>query len=361
MCGLPHHQLPSYLGKLLKEAGLRVAIAEQLDTPAVVKGMVNREVVRVVTPATSVKTRTSSWSPRRTVIWPPSCRFPGRAEAARVGRGGPGHVHRRVPPHRGGKGRERPPAGQQGAFPRLSPKGSPAPQVLLPFPRRWNGATTPVEGAPPFLKAQRPAPPPPGAGRPEPRGASASRVTAPCPPPGPCSLTWRAQPTPGPGRRPGPQGLPPRFLFGVGRFGRQPPGPPCRRRSRGPRVLSSLWEVLGPQFPARPWAGANSRPGSPLRPLRDLAAIKERQDRLQFLLERGTQRRALAELLRDCADVERISSRLSAGSVTGRDLSALRRTAPPFARGGETLLRQRGFGPRRFAPQPAHGRSLRSR
>src|SRR4051812_40567465 len=51
MCGLPHHQLPSYLGKLLK-AGLRVAIAEQLDTPATVKGMVNREVVRVVTPAT---------------------------------------------------------------------------------------------------------------------------------------------------------------------------------------------------------------------------------------------------------------------------------------------------------------------
>ncbi|HND64254.1 MAG TPA: DNA mismatch repair protein MutS, partial [Elusimicrobiota bacterium] len=51
MCGLPHHALPGYLGKLLKR-GWRVAIAEQMEDPATTKGMVRRDVVRVVTPGT---------------------------------------------------------------------------------------------------------------------------------------------------------------------------------------------------------------------------------------------------------------------------------------------------------------------
>ncbi len=51
MCGIPYHALDTYLGKLIK-AGRKVAICEQVEDPAQTSGMVDREVVRVVTPGT---------------------------------------------------------------------------------------------------------------------------------------------------------------------------------------------------------------------------------------------------------------------------------------------------------------------
>jgi DNA mismatch repair protein MutS len=51
MCGVPHHALDSYLAKLLA-AGLKVAICDQVEDPAQAKGLVKREVTRVVTPGT---------------------------------------------------------------------------------------------------------------------------------------------------------------------------------------------------------------------------------------------------------------------------------------------------------------------
>jgi len=51
LAGIPHHSLNLYLGKLIK-AGLKVAIAEQTSDPKTSKGIVEREVVRVVTPGT---------------------------------------------------------------------------------------------------------------------------------------------------------------------------------------------------------------------------------------------------------------------------------------------------------------------
>ncbi len=51
MCGIPHQTLESYLGRLL-ERGFRVAICEQVEDPKKAKGLVRREVVRVVTPGT---------------------------------------------------------------------------------------------------------------------------------------------------------------------------------------------------------------------------------------------------------------------------------------------------------------------
>src|SRR5690242_5478910 len=63
MAGVPHHALDRYLGKLL-QAGHRVAIREQMEDPATVKGRpVRREVVRVVTPGTL--TEDSFLDPRR--------------------------------------------------------------------------------------------------------------------------------------------------------------------------------------------------------------------------------------------------------------------------------------------------------
>jgi DNA mismatch repair protein MutS len=51
MAGFPHHQLEPYLQKLLR-AGQRVAVCDQVEDSAVAKGLVKREVTRVITPGT---------------------------------------------------------------------------------------------------------------------------------------------------------------------------------------------------------------------------------------------------------------------------------------------------------------------
>jgi DNA mismatch repair protein MutS len=51
MCGIPHFASENYIGKLVK-AGHKVAICEQVEDPREAKGIVKREVVRVITPGT---------------------------------------------------------------------------------------------------------------------------------------------------------------------------------------------------------------------------------------------------------------------------------------------------------------------
>src|SRR5688500_8386747 len=51
MAGFPYHQLESYLAKLIA-SGLRVAICEQVEDPKQAKGIVKRELTRIVTPGT---------------------------------------------------------------------------------------------------------------------------------------------------------------------------------------------------------------------------------------------------------------------------------------------------------------------
>jgi DNA mismatch repair protein MutS len=51
MAGFPHHQLDSYLAKIIA-AGYRAAICEQVEDPKLAKGLVRREVTRIVTPGT---------------------------------------------------------------------------------------------------------------------------------------------------------------------------------------------------------------------------------------------------------------------------------------------------------------------
>ena len=55
MCGVPYHSSESYIGRLI-DKGYRVAICEQVEDPALAKGLVKREVVRVVTPGTLIET-----------------------------------------------------------------------------------------------------------------------------------------------------------------------------------------------------------------------------------------------------------------------------------------------------------------
>jgi DNA mismatch repair protein MutS len=51
MCGVPHHALDVYVGKLVR-AGFKVAICDQVEDPAQARGLVRREVTRVITPGT---------------------------------------------------------------------------------------------------------------------------------------------------------------------------------------------------------------------------------------------------------------------------------------------------------------------
>ncbi len=53
MCGVPYHAVDTYLNKLISK-GYKVAICEQVEDPKTAKGIVKREVIRVVTPGTNL-------------------------------------------------------------------------------------------------------------------------------------------------------------------------------------------------------------------------------------------------------------------------------------------------------------------
>lgn len=54
MCGVPYHAAPQYIARLVK-AGHRVALCEQMEDPRQAKGVVKREVIRVITPSTQIE------------------------------------------------------------------------------------------------------------------------------------------------------------------------------------------------------------------------------------------------------------------------------------------------------------------
>ena len=56
MCGVPYHAAETYVSRLI-EKGYKVAICEQVEDPKTAKGMVKREVTRVVTPGTNLNTQ----------------------------------------------------------------------------------------------------------------------------------------------------------------------------------------------------------------------------------------------------------------------------------------------------------------
>jgi DNA mismatch repair protein MutS len=87
MAGFPHHQLDSYLAKIIA-AGHRAAVCEQVEDPKLAKGIVKREVTRIVTPGTVTDDA---------LLDPQSCNFlaaltppvaVARADRIRAGRSG---------------------------------------------------------------------------------------------------------------------------------------------------------------------------------------------------------------------------------------------------------------------------------
>ncbi len=57
MCGVPYHAAENYINKLVSK-GYKVAIGEQVEDPKLAKGLVKREVVRIVTPGTNINSQT---------------------------------------------------------------------------------------------------------------------------------------------------------------------------------------------------------------------------------------------------------------------------------------------------------------
>ncbi|MBQ3397609.1 MAG: DNA mismatch repair protein MutS, partial [Synergistaceae bacterium] len=68
MAGIPHHALNSYLSRLIR-AGYRAAICEQIGEPNP-KGLVERRVIRVVTPGTYLPENEESESAHLASVWP---------------------------------------------------------------------------------------------------------------------------------------------------------------------------------------------------------------------------------------------------------------------------------------------------
>jgi len=56
MCGVPYHAVDNYISKLI-EKGYKVAICEQVEDPALAKGLVERDVIRIITPGTVIEDR----------------------------------------------------------------------------------------------------------------------------------------------------------------------------------------------------------------------------------------------------------------------------------------------------------------
>ena len=95
MCGVPHHAVNAYLAKLLRR-GFKVAVCEQMEDPRSAKGVVKREVIKVLTPGTAVEVENGDarentyiaavvLTPRMAGAWPGSTSFPGRSGRSRAG------------------------------------------------------------------------------------------------------------------------------------------------------------------------------------------------------------------------------------------------------------------------------------
>jgi DNA mismatch repair protein MutS len=80
MCGVPYHSAAIYLQRLLRK-GYKIALCEQMEDPKAVKGIVRREVTRVLTPGTALDTTLAAGESQ----WLASVAAAGTGPAARVG------------------------------------------------------------------------------------------------------------------------------------------------------------------------------------------------------------------------------------------------------------------------------------
>ncbi len=327
MCGVPHHALSGYLAKLLK-LGIRVAIAEQMQDPATTKGMVQRDVVRVVTPGTVLEDELLQAKQNNFLVaaypsWMDGTRGWGLA-ALDLSTGQ--FLLTSFSDREDAKA-------LAGEISRLAPKEIIAPQSIHKTFRLEKPVTSVDDTF--FIPDQ--------AARNLALAFHATGLNG-------FGLTPKHPAVPAAGailryveaNHPGAlEVLQPPRLYHLSdyllldenaiRHLDLLPAPPTGAAfvTEGPRTL---WEVL--DNTSTP-AGGRKLKWWLLHPLMSVDGIHERQNRVEFYLEHKRERSAQAKILNDAADVERILGRLTLGRATGRDLNALRRTLrrlPEFAK-----------------------------
>lgn len=105
----------------------------------------------------------------------------------------------------------------------------------------------------------------------------------------------------------------------------------------------SLFEVMDKTVTSM---GARLLRKSILEPLLDIKIISERQDAIEFFLNNGLLRMQLRQILKDCQDIERLLSKISAQTANGRDLVALKKslmTVPQVKEKISEVLKPSGF------------------
>ncbi|MBN1384269.1 MAG: DNA mismatch repair protein MutS [Elusimicrobia bacterium] len=105
----------------------------------------------------------------------------------------------------------------------------------------------------------------------------------------------------------------------------------------------SLFEVMDKTITSM---GARLLRKSILEPLLDIKIIDERQDAVEFFLDNGLLRMQIQQILKNCQDIERLLSKISAQTANGRDLVALKKsltTIPQIRNKISDILKSSGF------------------
>jgi DNA mismatch repair protein MutS len=312
MCGFPHHAFSGYLGKLLKQ-GLRVAVAEQMEDPSAAKGMVARDVVRVVTPGTVLEEELLSAKENNflAAVWVSPERGGVGLVWGDMSTGELRYTH--FPSGEAGIARLADELGRIEPRETLWPEGAVAPlgRTVTSVPLRH------------FLEEDldRRASTLFGAAGMEGFGLGVGHPARPALSALLSYVEKNQSAALGALRPPKSYNGDEFMLLDEGAIRRLDLLPEPGVRPGGPPTC--LWNLIDQSSTAM---GGRRLKSWLLRPLMDRVAIRARQDRVEFFLNARRERRELQTLFRETADLERILSRLTAGTVTGRDLIALRRT-----------------------------------
>ena len=303
MCGVPYHAVQPYVAKLLAH-GLKVAICEQMEDPTTARGLVDRAVVRVITPGT---------------VTEEACLDPATPNyLVAVVHEGASAVVAAVDLSTGEVGITpvEDAAGLSDDLARLAPR-----EVLVPEDATALLATVRAALPDALVNAVPAARFDPDRAREWLRTRDPA-ADLPAGLPGIGALLWYLRDT----HRAGLEHLRAPTLSGLG--DRLHLDQATRRNLellttlRGERRGALLWVL---DSTVTPMGGRLLRHWL-LAPLTDIHAIGERLDAVEALRERPTWRQTLAAELRHVGDLERLTGRLVAGRVTPRDLTGLAAT-----------------------------------
>jgi DNA mismatch repair protein MutS len=306
MAGVPHHAVETYLGRLVGK-GYKVVICDQVEDARFAKGLVRREVTRVVTPGTVVEDR---------ILGGPDHSFLASVVGADQGPGTFAAVDITTGEWFRGVADGAGPEGIVSALAPFAPReilwtATPATETALRASLRREFPTARLEPAPsPVSEGEVPLGLRPTAEASTPTPEADRRLTA----------YLRA--------------TQPRVLPHLALQDRAVGG---RRLVLDARTLRHL-EISRPMNPDDPkgptllgsWDETVTASGRRTlsfwltNPLADLPAISERQDAVQALVERGAGTAELREVLREVADLARIASRVASRRVRPPELGALR-------------------------------------